>query len=73
MIRSIAWSPDQQRAASASYDRTVRVWDIDSGGCLGVFEGHEVGVVNAVWSRDGRHLHSCDCEGGIRAWGVNAR
>ena len=55
--------PDQQHAASASYDRTVRVWNIDSGDCLEVLEGHQVGVVNAVWSSDSRHLHSCDCEG----------
>jgi WD40 repeat protein len=26
---------------SGSYDKTVRVWDVDSGTCVSVLEGHD--------------------------------
>ena len=33
-VRSVAFSHDSTRLASASYDRTVKIWDASSGACL---------------------------------------
>src|SRR4029077_6163816 len=35
---------DGRRAVSASYDRTLRVWDLESGQTLNTLEGHTAGV-----------------------------
>lgn len=68
LIRKLAWSADQRTALSASHDGTVRLWDVESGRCLRVLEGHPVGVVTVAWGLDERRAYSCDWNGGIRGW-----
>ena len=39
-----AESADGRLAASGSYDKTIRLWDLETGHCLCVFEGHPADV-----------------------------
>jgi WD40 repeat protein len=45
-VRSVAFSHDSTRLASASLDKTVKIWDASSGACLQTLEGHSGGVTN---------------------------
>jgi WD40 repeat protein len=38
-VRSVAFSHDSARLTSASWDRTVKIWDASSGACLQTLEG----------------------------------
>ncbi len=56
-IASLAWSPDGKYIASASYDRTVQIWEPPTGKLQTLYMGHNgfwsKGRVNAVcWSPD---------------------
>ena len=47
VIYEVAWSPDGNTLASSSHDRTIRLWDADSGAELRTLEGH-TGTVFSV-------------------------
>ena len=59
-VNEVALAPDGRRALTAGlHDRTVKVWDIDAGGVLGV-----------AFSPDGRLALSCDTATTVRLWKV---
>jgi WD40 repeat protein len=39
-VKSIAYSPSGDLIASGSYDRTVRLWDVETGACRQTLTGH---------------------------------
>ena len=65
---SVAISPDGRSALSGSADRTLRLWDVATGSCLRVFEGHEEGVGCVAVSSDGRRGLSGGWDNCLRLW-----
>jgi WD40 repeat protein/serine/threonine protein kinase len=52
-VSEVAFSPDGRTLASASSDKTVRLWDITTGEMKTVFKGHTEGVASVAFSPDG--------------------
>ena len=55
---SVAWSVDELRALSGASDGTMRLWDVETGRCLRVFESHQLTVWSEVWSANGAYERS---------------
>ena len=48
-ISRIAWSPDGQFLASASFDRTIKLWDAEGGELRQTLEGHPLNIHSVAW------------------------
>jgi WD40 repeat protein/tetratricopeptide (TPR) repeat protein len=69
----IAWlalSPNGKTLASAGMDRTVRLWEAETGKSLAVLQGHADSVVGVAFTRDGKTLASASEDGTIKLWTV---
>ena len=66
VVWAVALTPDGRQALTASEDFTARVWDIMSGTCERVLEGHTGWVVGVAISPDGSHAVTASHDGTAR-------
>ena len=69
-VQSIAFSPDGRTLASASQDRTVKLWDWDVGRELRTLVGHSEAVFSVAFSPDGQTLASAGFDKTVKLWDV---
>jgi WD40 repeat protein len=70
-VFDVAWSRDGRLLATASRDRTVRIWDAATGTCLQVLHGHDDWAYGVSFNPDGRRLASASADGRVRVWRID--
>ncbi|EDW45392.1 F-box-like/WD repeat-containing protein ebi [Drosophila sechellia] len=76
-IYTIKWSPTGPGTnnpntnlilASASFDSTVRLWDVERGSCIHTLTKHTEPVYSVAFSPDGKHLASGSFDKCVHIW-----
>src|SRR6266536_2240988 len=71
-VNSVAFSHDSTRLASASRDKTVKVWDAHSGECLQTLKGHGDYVNSVAFSHDSTRLASASRDKTVKVWDAHS-
>lgn len=63
-------SPDSNFVATASKDKSIKLWELSTGREIRTFLGHEMSVTAVQFSSDGKYLISCSYDKSVRLWDV---
>ena len=58
-VTACVFAPHGKTIVSASWDKTLKIWDVELGTCLTTLKGHSGEVLCVVWATDGSKLVSC--------------
>jgi WD40 repeat protein len=71
-VYGIAFSPDGQTIATASQDKTVKLWNRD-GRLLRTLTGHTDRIYSVAFSSDGKILATASRDKTVKLWSTNGR
>jgi len=72
-VSDVVFSSDGQFALSSSWDKTLRLWDLDQGKTTRRFEGHTNDVLSVAFSPDNRQIVSGSRDKTLKLWNTLAQ
>ncbi|KAG8587806.1 hypothetical protein GDO81_005787 [Engystomops pustulosus] len=68
LINEVLFSPDTRIIASASFDKSIKLWDGRTGKYITSLRGHVSAVYQIAWSADSRLLVSGSSDSTLKVW-----
>ncbi|KAH9789313.1 Notchless protein-like [Citrus sinensis] len=73
LVNHVYFSPDGQWVASASFDKSIKLWNGTTGKFVAVFRGHVGPVYQISWSADSRLLLSGSKDSTLKVWDIRTQ
>ncbi|MBD2122585.1 NB-ARC domain-containing protein [Trichocoleus sp. FACHB-262] len=71
-IFGVAFTPDSQTLVTGSLDRTIKLWNVQTGECLKTLQGHTSWVWAIALSPDGRLVASGSYDHLVKLWDITS-
>ncbi|MDT9329044.1 MAG: WD40 repeat domain-containing protein, partial [Limnospira sp. PMC 1286.21] len=72
-VSAVAITPDGKQAVSASFDKTLKLWDLATGSQLATFTGHSGSVYAVAITPDGKQAVSASGDNTLKMWDFATR
>jgi WD40 repeat protein len=69
-IYAVEFAPDGKSVATASYDKLIKLWDVESGKEIRTLKDHIDAVYALAFTPDGKRLVSASADRGVKVWDV---
>ncbi|CAJ0586785.1 unnamed protein product, partial [Mesorhabditis spiculigera] len=73
LVNQVVFSPDTRWIASASFDKSIKLWCGRTGKFLASLRGHVQAVYQVAWSADSRLLVSGSADSTLKVWDMRSK
>ncbi|XP_011500808.1 PREDICTED: notchless protein homolog 1 [Ceratosolen solmsi marchali] len=73
LINDVKFSPNGRIIASASFDKSIKLWDAVTGKYISSLRGHVQAVYSIAWSADSRLLVSGSADSTLKVWSMKTK
>jgi WD40 repeat protein len=70
LIHDVTFGPDGKLLATCSYDRLIKLWDVESGKEIRTLKDHSDAIYGVSFSPDGKLLASAAADRAVKVWDV---
>ena len=73
LINDVKFSPNGRVIASASFDKSIKLWESSTGTYIASLRGHVQVVYSIAWSADSRLLASGSADSTLKVWSMKTK
>jgi ribosome assembly protein 4 len=73
LVNDVKFSPDARLVASASFDKSIRIWCGRTGRFVCTLRGHVQAVYQLAWAADSRLLVSGSADSTLKLWSMETK
>ncbi|KYN17648.1 PREDICTED: notchless protein homolog 1 [Trachymyrmex cornetzi] len=73
LINDVKFSPDGRLIASASFDKSIKLWESNTGTYIASLRGHVQAIYSIAWSADSRLLVSGSADSTLKVWSIKTK
>ncbi|GLV34727.1 Notchless [Carabus blaptoides fortunei] len=73
LVNDVKFSPDARILASASFDKSIKLWDGLTGKFITTLRGHVQAVYMVAWSADSRLMVSGSADSTLKLWDMKSK